>query len=47
MSTISLLREVVKDTRVDTKENLTNVLPKPINADKVVWSRSFYGLVET
>ncbi|KAH9801106.1 hypothetical protein KPL71_000900 [Citrus sinensis] len=43
------VREVVEDGSVDlqkihTKENLADVLTKPINADKFIWSRSSYGL---
>ncbi|KAH9679836.1 hypothetical protein KPL71_026295 [Citrus sinensis] len=46
------VREVVEDGSVDlqkihTKENLADVLTKPINTDKFVWSRSSYGLAET
>ncbi|KAH9707327.1 Integrase catalytic domain-containing protein [Citrus sinensis] len=46
------VREVVEDGSVDlqkihTKENLANVLTKPINTDKFVWSRSSCGLAET
>ncbi|KAK9181573.1 hypothetical protein WN944_024711 [Citrus x changshan-huyou] len=46
------VREVVEDGSVDlqkihTKENLADVLTKPINADKFIWSRSSYGLAET
>ena len=46
------VREVVEDGSVDlqkihTKENLADVLTKPINADKFIWSRSFCRLAET
>ncbi|KAH9714593.1 hypothetical protein KPL71_020713 [Citrus sinensis] len=46
------VREVVEDRSVDlqkiyTKENLADVLTKPINTDKFVWSRSSCGLAET
>ena len=46
------VREVVEDESVDlqkihTKENLANILTKPINIDKFVWSRSSCGLAET
>ncbi|KAH9681067.1 Integrase catalytic domain-containing protein [Citrus sinensis] len=46
------VREVVEDGSVDlqkihTKENLADVLTKPINTDKFVWSRSSCGLAET
>ncbi|KAH9673800.1 hypothetical protein KPL70_018239 [Citrus sinensis] len=46
------VREVVEDGNVDlqkihTKENLVDVLTKPINTDKFVWSRSSCGLAET
>ncbi|KAH9685636.1 Integrase catalytic domain-containing protein [Citrus sinensis] len=46
------VREVVEDGSVDlqkihTKENLSDVLTKPINADKFICSRSSCGLAET
>ncbi|KAK9230248.1 hypothetical protein WN944_023215 [Citrus x changshan-huyou] len=46
------VREVVEDGNVDLqkihmKENLVDVLTKPINTDKFVWSRSSCGLAET
>ncbi|KAH9682249.1 hypothetical protein KPL71_027276 [Citrus sinensis] len=46
------VREVMEDGSVDlqkihTKENLADVLTKPINADKFIWSRSSCGLAET
>ncbi|KAH9687275.1 hypothetical protein KPL70_014703 [Citrus sinensis] len=46
------VREVVEDGSMDlqkihTKENLADVLTKPINTDKFVWSRSSCGLAET
>ena len=46
------VQEVVEDVSVNlqkihTKENLADVLTKPINADKFVCSRSSCGLVET
>ncbi|KAK9200365.1 hypothetical protein WN944_015562 [Citrus x changshan-huyou] len=46
------VREVVEDENVDlqkihTKENLADVLTKPINVDKFIWSRSSCGLAET
>ncbi|KAH9727082.1 Integrase catalytic domain-containing protein [Citrus sinensis] len=46
------VREVVEDGSVDlqkihTKENLVDVLTKPINADKFIWRKSSCGLVET
>ncbi|KAH9667565.1 retrovirus-related pol polyprotein from transposon TNT 1-94-like protein [Citrus sinensis] len=46
------VREVVEDGSVDlqkihTKENLADVLTKPINTDKFIWSRSSCGLAET
>ncbi|KAH9670648.1 hypothetical protein KPL70_017055 [Citrus sinensis] len=46
------VREVVEDENMDlqkihTKENLANVLTKPINTDKFVWSRSSCALAET
>ncbi|KAH9740957.1 hypothetical protein KPL70_002426 [Citrus sinensis] len=46
------VREVVEDRSVDlqkihTKENLADVLTKPINTDKFVWSRSSCGLAAT
>ncbi|KAH9668961.1 Integrase catalytic domain-containing protein [Citrus sinensis] len=46
------VREVVEDGSVDlqkihTKENLADVLTKPINTDKFVWSRSSCGLAAT
>ncbi|KAL9451014.1 hypothetical protein AB3S75_012711 [Citrus x aurantiifolia] len=45
------VREVVEDGSVDlqkihTKENLTDVLTKPVNAGKLIWSRSSCGLAE-
>ena len=45
-------REVVEDESVDMlkihpKENLADVMTKPINTDKFVWSRSSYGLTKT
>ncbi|KAH9735931.1 hypothetical protein KPL71_017911 [Citrus sinensis] len=45
------VREVMEDGNVDlqkihTKENLTDVLTKPINADKFIWSRSSCGLTK-
>ena len=44
------IREVVEDGSVDLqkiymKENLADVLTKPINVDKFIWSRSSCGLV--
>ncbi|KAH9650013.1 hypothetical protein KPL70_026197 [Citrus sinensis] len=47
-----IVREVVEDGNVDlqkihTKENLVDVLTKPINTDKFVWSRFFCGLTAT
>ncbi|KAK0605571.1 hypothetical protein LWI29_028241 [Acer saccharum] len=46
------VREVVEDGSVDmqkihTKENLADVMTKPINTDKFIWCRSSYGLAET
>ncbi|KAH9734881.1 Integrase catalytic domain-containing protein [Citrus sinensis] len=46
------VREAVEDGSVDlpkihTKENLADVLTKPINTDKFIWSKSSCGLVET
>ncbi|KAH9689185.1 hypothetical protein KPL70_015411 [Citrus sinensis] len=46
------VQEVVEDGSVDlqkihTKENLADVLTKPINADKFIWSRSSCCLAET
>lgn len=46
------VREVVEDGSVDmkkihTKENLADVLTKPINTDKFKWCRSSCGLAET
>ncbi|KAH9705857.1 hypothetical protein KPL70_012031 [Citrus sinensis] len=46
------VQEVVEDGSVDlqkihTKENLADVLTKPINADKFIWSRSSCGLAAT
>ncbi|KAH9745763.1 reverse transcriptase Ty1/copia-type domain-containing protein [Citrus sinensis] len=46
------VREVVEDGSVDlkkihTKENLADVLTKPINTNKFIWSRSSCGLEET
>ncbi|KAH9689170.1 Integrase catalytic domain-containing protein [Citrus sinensis] len=46
------VREVLEDGSVDlqkihTKENLADVLTKPINTDKFFWSRSSCGLAET
>ncbi|KAH9660160.1 hypothetical protein KPL70_024117 [Citrus sinensis] len=46
------VREVVEDGSVDlqkihTNENLVDVLTKPINTDKFVWSRSSCDLAET
>ncbi|KAH9669686.1 hypothetical protein KPL70_021889 [Citrus sinensis] len=46
------VRKVVEDGSVDlqkihTKENLADVLTKPINTDMFIWSRSSYGLAET
>ncbi|KAH9697593.1 Integrase catalytic domain-containing protein [Citrus sinensis] len=46
------VREVVEDGSVDlqkihTNENLADVLTKPINADKFIWSRSSCGLSKT
>ena len=43
--------EVVEDGNVDmlkihTKENLADVMTKPINTDKFVWSRSSYDLIK-
>ena len=32
--------------KINTKENLADVLTKPINADKFVWNRSSHGLAE-
>ncbi|KAH9794327.1 hypothetical protein KPL71_004856 [Citrus sinensis] len=45
------VREIVEDGSVDlqkihTKENLADVLTKPINTDNFVWSRSSCGLAE-
>lgn len=33
--------------KIYTKENLVDVLTKPINTDKFLWSKSSYKLVET
>ena len=46
------VREVVEDGSVDmlkihTKENLADVMTKPINTDKFVWSKSSYSIIET
>ncbi|KAH9651797.1 Integrase catalytic domain-containing protein [Citrus sinensis] len=46
------VREVVEDGSVDlqkihTKENLADVLTKPVNADTFIWSRFSCGLAET
>ena len=46
------VREVVEEGSVDlqkihTKDNLADVMTKPINADKFAWSRSSYGLSKT
>lgn len=46
------VREVVEEGSVDmqkihTKDNLADVMTKPINADKFIWCRSSYGLLET
>ena len=46
------VREIMEDGSVDlqkihTKENLADVLTKPINADKFIWSRSSYSLAKT
>ena len=46
------VREVVEDGSVDmqkihTKENLADVMTKPINTDKFMLCRSSYGLTET
>ena len=46
------VREVVEEGSVDmqkihTKDNLADVMTKPINADKFIWCRNSYGLSET
>ena len=46
------VREVVEEGSVDmqkihTKDNLADVMTKPINADEFIWCRSSYGLSET
>ncbi|KOM58517.1 hypothetical protein LR48_Vigan11g155100 [Vigna angularis] len=46
------VREVVEKGDVDlekicTKDNLADVMTKPVNTDKFVWSRSSYGLSAT
>ena len=46
------VREVVEDENMDlqkihTKENPADVLTKPINTDKFIWSRSSCGLIKT
>ena len=46
------VREIMEDENVNLqkiyiKENLVDVLTKPINTNKFVWSRSSYGLIET
>ena len=46
------VREVVEDgsvnmLKIHTKESLTDVMTKPINIDKFVWSKSSYGLTKT
>ena len=46
------VREVVEEGSVDmqkihTKDNLADVMTKPINADKFIWCRSSCGLSET
>ena len=33
--------------KIHTNDNLGDVMIKPINADKFVWCRSSYGLLET
>ena len=45
------VREVVEDRSIDmlkihTKENLADVMTKPINTNKFVWSRYSYGLTK-
>ena len=45
------VREVMEEISVNlpkiyTKKNLTDVMIKPINTDKFVWSRSLCGLAE-
>ena len=46
------VREMVENESVDmqkihTKDNLANVFTKPTSTDKLEWSRSSCGLVET
>ena len=46
------VREVVEEGSVDmqkihTKDNLADVMTKPINTNKFIWCRSSYGLSET
>ena len=46
------VREVVEEGSVDlqkihTKENLTDILTKPIDADKFIWRRFSCGLAKT
>jgi len=46
------VREVVEDENVDmqkihTKDNLADVMTKPININKFEWCRSYYGLSDT
>ena len=33
--------------KIHTKDNLADVMTKPINSDKFKWYRSSYGLSET
>ena len=47
-----LVREVVEEGSVDmqkihTKDNLADIMTKPVNSDKFIWCKSFYGLFKT
>ena len=46
------VREVVEEGSVDmqkihTKDNLADIMTKPVNSDKFIWCKSFYGLFKT
>ena len=44
---ITLFCNYLDMLKIHTKKNLADVMAKPINTDKFVWSRSPYGLIET
>ena len=46
------VREVIEEGSVDmqkihTKDNLADIMTKPVNSDKFIWCRSSYGLFAT